>query len=618
MALLAQRWRIMSFPSGPIQGAFQEVPGVTTVETGYHVDPGSGDEVIIEQRKVVHNQFGTQFHRTEEYWSYNVVGGPPSFYERLVYTTAWVPIVNEQRQLRLMEHEEVTFWTFSPLADKDNLANTRRLNAFVIEDFHTDPVTIDGDAESKLNEQGMSAQSETTTRKIVHTQRIWREANNRAETIVAAGSRQSADWREDVEYEQDFVFEEIDKWTIWRIKKNSLRPQAVEWEGPRFVKKTGYQYRLPVPIEPPRLSAVSGRDSGVTVTAEGGGAVIDTPNHPGGPHPVRVERYVFYRRIVSEADPDADGDPNLLWDTSPGPPLLPTLIVDGVGGVTPSAAPTTEPHDPAPVDSSDEWSHLGEEDNLQPPDEEGTASILDPDVVAGGVYEYVAIARISRDDSDLSTPARASYTGTGLNSSFRLSVHRDPETGLIEADASPTRDPLFLPHDLGEALSFNVPAAVGIDRIDSLDSCAGVRAWGNPRPTEPRGLPIPGSSPGIGGFPPVEELRCPDWVDDWPSIEGARTAAELAGVIATRWYEHGRQPDYTVEIRVKKPLLGLVQHQSVTTPSDVSWRSFGEDMDVESSAEVLTTRLKAFKLGVEMDRQGRVINFDTILTLVVR
>ncbi len=429
MALLANRWRMKRFPESPIQESFLEGTGPYTVETGYHVDPATRDEIIIEKYQTIHNQinpFAAAIHRIEEYWSYAVSGGPPERYERLVYSSAWLPGVNEQRHLILMEHEVTQFWTFSPLADGDNLGHVKRLNAYIIHDTHVSTVTVDSDAEDKLNAQGMTAGSETQTKKIVHTQRLWREANNRAEVIVAPGSRQETEWRENVEIEQDLVDEEPDKWTVWTVRKNALRPGAIELDGPRYVKKTGFQYRLPVPVEPPEITAstrreADGTEAAIRVSLTGGRAVINTPNAPGGPHPIPPDSYSVYRRIVSEPGIDASSNTTGLWSTAPAAQLLPTLIITAPDP-TATPSPPTEPHDPSPVDSSDEFEHVEDVDNLAPRDEEALAEVIDTDIIAGGVYEYMAVARIARDDSDLSNVARASYTGTGTTASFRASV----------------------------------------------------------------------------------------------------------------------------------------------------------------------------------------------------
>ena len=122
-------------------------------------------------------------------------------------------------------------------------------------------------------------------------------------------------WVKNVIEEHDIVEEQVDRWMVWTVTKNALRPGDVQIKGPRDIKKTGFFYQFPFPIEPPKINAVEVL-TGVKVEIKGGGARWTT-TYFRQDMSVPADKYNVYRMKISEPPRSADDDPYERWDTAP-------------------------------------------------------------------------------------------------------------------------------------------------------------------------------------------------------------------------------------------------------------------------------------------------------------
>jgi hypothetical protein len=548
---------------------FTETMKRMSIENGYYQAKGVGgstssrsdssEDVLLESKKTILNQYGTAMRQDSESWVYEVYKGPPLEYHRETRSNCYLP--KQGRIFRKVEEETIVYWTFSPLTDGDNLGRTRFLSAFVIYDLPvitTEPVSAE--AKAKTEEKGMKAGD--TQDRIVSSGKLWSEANNESRVVEDENANQVAIWVENVIIEHDIVEEEADKWTIWTIKKNSLRPGQVDVDGPRHIKKTGFTYQFPVELTAPKLVAKSSA-LGVTVTVTGGGAEYKNKWFNETIYIV-PDLYNIYRAKIAEPPRDPSGDNEDFWDPDPAPEERRKVI--GTGSTTdqagapadplPPSAGHTEPGDIDEPDPPEEvnFTMIGtvENDNKRQWRDKGHAVFVDLDVETLGEYEYYAEAVVNEQVSPESNHEIVTYLG-GKSRSHRLGF-RSNDDGSIEIDADAPDDPGVPPPDYGGVVDFTPPAAI------------------DPEDVEP-------------------------FIED----------------IAPRKFATN-EPDINVNLDVLMPLLGLEYGQAVQMP-EVLWETYGNQLIMSQGTLPERWTLVGFSMGFERDRSGGWTSQRTTLNL---
>jgi len=557
MALIANTFSDSVLDPGPDQAEWTEGVGTTSIRLGHYRNPTRPEEeILIDRTKTVTNQYGTVIREDVEYWQYDVPGAPPIFYEHETRANVFLPGLG--RQLRKVEEEKQYFWAFSPWTDGDNLGRTRVVNAYVVYDLPEDP-TASASAEGQANTQEKGMKPGTKRDRLVSSGKLWSAANLDNSIVEDATIAQTTKWVDGVVFEHDLVEEEFDKWTTWTLKKDSLRPGGVEWEGPKYTRKESYSYKLPVPMNPPVLSG-SSVAGGVNLIAKGGGADINnTYFGPSGKFHVAPKQYYFYRRVVAEAERDADPDLAGWWETPPAAGgtrgiLTDTDVTDYNGdpaSALPIAATWDEPHDPdpepLPIDA--EFSRIGEVDNTNGKDDEGIATFLDTDVEDTAQYEYYATAVYETQESPPSNHIGITFNGSGRRN-HRLIDRPD----MLDAIAA--SDPAFPSDDFGEVVEFDVPFTPG----------------------------------------------------DWE---------EIGDDIADRQFAMNRAADFIIRMTIIHPVLGLEWGQKVSLPN-VAWDTYGNAIHLATQTDNDIWILTGFRRAVSRGSDGKFINPTTVLTLQER
>jgi len=553
MALVPNTWEDTEFLPAPSTADWTEGMGTVSVRTGYYENPSRAEErIIIEQTKSVKNQNGTEIRRDEELFTIELPGAPPSRYERKTYSAAYLPGLG--RNLRLVENEVIIYWAFTPWTHTDNLGRTRFLSGLCVYDLPVIPNEPTDDETKDAAEEEEIVYGPIKDR-IVQSGRLWSGANEAASVPRKADAGQVTIWVDNVVVEHELVEEEQDKWTLWNLQKDGLRPQQVSWSGPRHVRKESFSYRLPVPVQPPQID-VNNRDDGVEITAKKGGAKITNPFFgPAGTAIVRPDRYHFYRRTVAE--PERDADPNLYdqWESPPIPDELRAILEDtdvtdfdgAPAEILPTAQTWDEPHDAEPEDPprDTEFRRVGTVDNVNGKHDEGEAIYLDTDVEDTGEYEYYATAEIGEQESNDSNHETITFSGAG---SRRYRIQRITDE-VIEAIAPD--DPALPPLDYGEVIELEIPMAV----------------------EDP--------------MPPLLE-------------------------VADRQFAANRGEDFKLRLDVQMPLLGLEWGQSVRLPN-VQWETFGVDLHVSTQTESDKWMLVGFERRARRSDSG---TWDSQVTVV--
>jgi hypothetical protein len=555
MALVPNTIHRASFDPGPSPVELTEGLGSTTIYSGYYKNPTRPDEeILIERTKIVCNQNGTEIRKDEERWQYDLPGAPPLRYDHTIYARTYLPGIG--RGFRKVQEETVYFWCFSPLTDKANLGRTRVVSAYVVYDLPEDPTKgLTGDELQKVIDAGY--QSGTFQDRIIATGKMWDVANKTSAVVEDVASTQASKWIEGVIVEHNEVEEEFDKWTVWNTKKDALRAGGVEVGGPEYIRKESYTYKLPVPLEPPKIEAAQNAD-GILIDIEGGGATINNSYFgPAGKYHVAPTGYNVYRKIVTE--PDRTPDANLYgwWDTPPAAPtqrliLTNTDVTDFAGAPAdplPAASSYDEPHDPdpEPAPRDTEFQRIAEVENTMGEEDVGKASHVDTDCEDTAEYEYYATAVYHTQESSDSNHETVTFSGAG-HRSYRI-IDR-PEA----VDAIAPIDPILPEQDFGEVVEFDLPA---------------------------------------------------------------EDPADVAEEVADRQFAMNRGPDFNIRITVLHPVLGLEWGQKIRLPN-VAWNTYANALHLETETDDDVWMLTGFSKSIRREKDGSWRTPETIFTLQER
>lgn len=559
MALIPTKYLESTLPiNAEWAEATEQVSSITT-QLGYYVHPQNDDEVLISSKRTVLNRYDTEIRRDEEEWAYEVYKGPPLEYKRQCWSNVYLPGIGG-RTLRKVEEEEIVYWPFTPFTDGDNLGRTRYLSAMVVYDIPLDPEKATTETQ-RDNAIAAGLLPTTINGRIIHSGKLWVNANMDNSIIPESGTKQVTIWVPHVIVEHDIIDEEPDRWIIWTVRKHALRSGAVEVIGPKEIKKTGFKYRLPYPIGPPTLEAESST-GGVNNEISGGGALIVNRWIPQNKFSIKPEKYKLYRKKLSEPERSADEDPYGWWKTPPAVPdntgsiIGTTAVVDFDGApadALPGQTPWTEPQDPTPTDPPDESAFvlIATVDNVKDRNQdEGFGQYLDTDVVTGGEYEYYATAVIGEDESPESNHEIVTFNG--VRNRHHIISKRVTEDGGVETDAIAPDDPSVLQDDFGEIVEFVVHTT-----DDPLDV--------------------------------TEE-------------------------IADRQFATAAQEDKEITLDILIPLLGLEYGQKVILPQ-VVWTTLGSGLEMTSQTIGDEYMLKGFELNLSRDNSGKWSSQKTTLIL---
>ena len=558
MALIPTKWVESTLEVPAEWEEYTEQVANISTQVGYYVHPQNDDEILIKSTRSVSNRYGVEMRRDVEEWQYEIYKGPPMEYHRECYSNVYLPGIGG-RVLRKVEEETIVYWPFTPFTDGDNLGRTRFLSAYVVYDLPVDPEKPDSEEESD-NLQSASFKPGTIAGRVVHSGKLWMNANLDNSVVPEANSNQTTKWIKDVIVEHDIIDEEPDRWIIWTVRKHALRSGAVEVIGPKEIKKTGFRYRLPYPIGPPELDC-SERTDGIYSEIKGGGALITNRWIPQSKLTIKPEKYKLYRKKLFEPERSPEDDPYGWWRTPPTVADKTSIIenteVTEFDGTPTSALPGqesyTEPHDPEPVDPPEEaaFKLIATVDNVTDSHtDEGWAEYLDKDVISGAEYEYYATAVIGEDESPDSNHEIISYNGAN-DRHYRISK-RVAEDGSVEADAIAPDDPLLPEDPLGEVVEFEVPT------------------------------------------------------EDDP--------IEVIEEIADMQFATAAQSDNEITLEILIPLMGLEYGQRVVMPQ-VVWQAFGNDLALTSQTIDDNYMLKGFARKVERNADGTWSSQKTTLKL---
>lgn len=555
MALVPNTFSKSTFDSGPTPADMTEGLGTVSVETGHYKNPSRpGEEILIERTKTVTNQNGTKIRRDEERWHYDVPGAPPLRYDHDIWATTYLPGLG--RGFRKVQEETHYFWAFSPLSDGDNLGRTKVINAYVVYDLPEDPTKgLTGDALAKVIADGY--QAGTFQDRIIATGKLWSVANTSSAVVEEEGAAQTAIWINGVEVEHDEVEEEFDKWTVWKTNKDALRAGGVKVSGPEYIRKESYTYKLPVPLEPPKISAAQNAE-GVLVECTGGGATINNSYFgPSGRFHVAPTGYNIYRKITAEPERDEGDNVYGFWDTPPAAAtarmiLTDTDVTDYDGAPAdplPAAASYDEPHDAEPEDPprDTEFQRIAEVENKMGKNDVGFASFSDTDCEDTAEYEYYATAVYHSQESTDSNHESVTFSGTGSRS-YRIVDKPDV------VDAIAPNDPAYPEQEFGEVVEFDLPA------------------------TDP---------------------------------------LTVGEEVADRQFAMNRAADFNIRLIVHHPLLSLEWGQKMRLPN-IEWSTFANDLHLTTETDADVWMITGFKRVMQRSKDSAWQSPDTVLTLQER
>jgi hypothetical protein len=541
--LVPTKWTVGRISNTGDPDYFCQSIGGHVVECGYHVDPATGRETLIDKTSTTTSWYGRILHQEIERWLYDVPGGPPAEYKREVYGRCYLPGVNPGRRLMKLEEETRIFYpwsTFQPGAA--NLSSVRRLAGWVVYTKNLQRTgNLDAEAKAKLEENELNPEGPAEL--VVDSAQTWREAYGDSAIVQKTEAPQITRWVDPIETETEFVFEYVDRFDKYRERVVHIRPGPPEREGPEVIRKESYRYRLPVPILAPTIEAEDADDDGIRIEVEGGGATYQDREIP-------PERYKILRRVVSEPARTPSGDPFGIWKNEP-PAVTPRTVLNTRGvtdltGVPATSLPAklnyTEPGDTSEP-TPEGWVVVAEVDNQAPDDAPGRAVAHDTEVVNTGEYEYVAIAIIGSDESPpAAPPARVTFGGATSASSITVRPRRDPD-GTLELDVVAPDDPA-LP-EYGETVDYVVPTT-------------------DPAPEE------------------------------------------LAEEIARRQFVASRQSRSTVAVDLTAAPIYLERGQRVATPSIV-WRTTGNALQIEAEVENAEWILDGYELRARTSSTGELL-----------
>jgi hypothetical protein len=463
-----------------------------------------------------------------------------------------------------VETEKTLYWAFTPWTDGDNLGRTRIISAYCVYDLPVDPTAAaSSEAKQKAVDAGLTPGNLQNL--ILQTGRLWSDGNKNSSFVENVGAPQMVKWVDEVIVEHDVVVEQPDRWLIWTIVKNKLKPQDVRINGPRDIKKTGFAYQYPYPIDPPKIK-LENRSAGIFVEVKGGGSVITNPYFGDrGRIDIPADRYNIYRKKVAEPPRTHDDDP-FGWgpDSAVGSSrsLITDTVVEEFDGTPASALPPqasyTEPGDDSepeePYETTFELIATVDNAKVAQRSDFGYGDFFDQDVVDGAEYEYYATAVISEAESPDSNHETIIYSGP---------EHHQYRMGMLEggrgADATAPSDPEIPDDDYGETEEFIVP------------------------------------------FEPDEEVfGIPELMDD----------------IAPRVFAQN-EPDFRIDMGVLIPLLGLEYGQEVEMPV-IEWDVYANDLHIGQETENDDWMLAGFKMKFERTNDGSWKSQKTTLTLQER
>ncbi len=544
MSLAVSRWTEETLTDVTATDVFTEGVASLFIRAGWHDDPATGDSILIEQEIHSLNQYGSLIRRDLKAWEYEVHGAPPLRYEKTTYSSAYLPDVNIGRAVRLVDREVSEYfpWShFQPLAP--NLSRKTTRAGYVVYTTTPDATALTSAQKDELTAKGIDPNG--PPRLIVDSATPWHSANHQGLVVERPEAPQTTRWVEPYESEVEIVFEEPDKYTIYTVTKNHLKPQDVNYGGPRHQRKPAFTYRLPVAIEPPEIKASTAGDDGVRLeVSKGGASILERRVHP--------EKYRILRRIISEPSRAAEADPFDLYEVDPAQaPSKSTLWIDTdtteLDGTPASSLPTqesyTEPGDAAePVDEG--WTMIGELDNTAGVTDPGYATMIDTEVLNTGQYEYVATAIIGSDESAPSSPVRWTYGGAHTRS--RIRTHVRPTDDGLELDITAPTDPGLLDDDYGETLEFEIPIFLTEDE-----------------------------------------------------------AEELGEELGTRHFADDRDSALEVDVKVNVPLVTLERGQLIRTPV-IEWTTTGNQLVITSETDSKEWLLDGFRLAARMSAGGKL------------
>jgi hypothetical protein len=559
MALVPNFWTdsMIDVPITPSE--WTEGLGAMAIRSGYYKAQGQGsskarssagdDSILLEKFQTLTNQYGSVMRRDEEKWAYEVVNGPPQEYNRVTEWGGYLPGLG--RGVRVVEREKTLYWTFTPWTDGDNLGRTRLISAMCVYDM---PVEPDKDATAEAKDKATNAGLIPGNKQdlILATGRVWSDGNRNSSFVEQAGAPQFTKWVDDVIIEHDVVEEQPDRWLIWTIVKNKLKPQDVQIKGPRDIKKTGYIYQYPYPVDPPDFD-VSNRSEGINCEISGGGStIINKYFGLGGTIKVPADKYNVYRRKVT--DPPRTPDPD-LYDWYDVAPPLPgeRKIITNTAVTLLDGSPTTPPNSTLPTKSS--YTEPGDDTEPEEPyetafeliatvtntkveqrNDKGYAEFFDQDVVDGAEYEYYATALIAETESPDSEHQLITYSGPEHHHHRILSFDGG-------AEATSPEDPQIPDTDYGDVEEYDVP----------LDE---------------------------------EEVPVEDIIEE----------------IAERQFAK-REPDFQIDIDVLIPLLGLEYGQMVELPV-IGWEVYANGLHVSQETQNDDWMLCGFEMKFERSKDG--------------
>lgn len=561
MALIPTKYTRADFDPAPGQDVYQEGMGAVSVESGYYVNPSRPDEeILIETTKTMTNQYGDVIRRDEEEYLYDVPGGPPTEYNRKVFNRVYLPGMG--RDLHEVEREVTVYWPFTPLTKGDNLGRTRYISAMVVYDLPEDP-TAANDSESQAAEQEAGVEPGTTRDRVVQSGKLWSAANLDNNIVPEAQANQVTKWVENVLVEHDLVDEEWDKWTVWTLKKNSLRSGGVEWEGPKYIRKTGIKYKLPVPILPPKIT-ITNLSNGLRVNIKGGGArIVNRFYHT--TIPVPPDEYHVYRKTIAEPERDMKDDLYGWWETPPSAEgtrrILENTDVTDLAGAPASPLPMqqsyTEPNDAEEPEPPPETSfkRIATVPNVNVANawDEGEGSFLDEDVEDTAEYEYYATAARADQESEESNHETRTFSGSS-DRKYRIGS-RVADDGSTEVDAVAPDDPAYAEDDYGELMEFELPT---LD--DPLD---------------------------------------------------------LARLVADRQFAANRAAELSIRLTLAAPVLGIEFGQAINVPNIV-FETFGMGLHLSTRTESQDWTLVGFERRVTRSSDGTLGDMRSVLRLQER
>ena len=553
MPLSISRWTediVKDFdPAAPYCEATESV----VFRAAWHDDPATGESILVGTERVVLNQQGVMTHSDVEERDYTIAGAPPDEIRRETYATVYLPKLG--RKLHHVQSDRTRFFPWSAFQPGSaNLSYRRTISGLVVYDMRPHPDSLTSEEQEKLEARGQNSQGPPGL--LIDSARRWDEATDRGEIVEESSALQTTIRVVPFTTEVEYVFEEMDKWTIYHGKKNHLRPGPMIWGLPEHRKKESWTYRLPVPVDPPSLKLGIDGDNGVRVEIEGGGATVNSVKIP-------PEKYRLLRRTISEPDRSPEDDPFRLWSTPPAASSSARMWIDTdtteLDGTPASSLPSQESYD-EPGDTSDPdtegWRLIAEPENDAGPRDDGRAVVLDDDVLSTAVYEYVATAIIGRDESAPSERVQITYGGASHTSRIRTHVRR-ADDGSLEIDVVAPLDPAF--PEYGDTVIF----------------------------------------------------------EDLPILLYEDTAGDFGDELGLRHFADDRRERLEVELSTTIPLITLERGQRVKIPK-VEWTTTGNGLIITSETEQKTFELDGFRLGFTRRPDGSLSIDSNDLYLVER